>query len=80
MKVCFFGSYTTDPVISVFKKKLELLNIEVVECHEDINISLQHISIPSVIKSFVKLFFKHEKKFCCKRGGFYFLFIFYFNI
>lgn len=61
MKVCFFGSYTTDPVISVFKKKLELLNIEVVECHEDINISLQHISIPSVIKSFVKLFFKHRK-------------------
>ena len=61
MKVCFFGSYTKDPVISVLKLKLELLNIEVIECHEDINISLDHISIPSVIKSFIKLFFKHRK-------------------
>jgi len=61
VKVCFFGSYTDDPTISLFKKKLELQNIEVKECHIDINISLEHKSLTSVIASFWKLLIKHGK-------------------
>lgn len=61
MKVCFFGSYTDDPTISLFKKKLELQNIEVKECHIDINISLEHKSLTSVIASYWKLLIKHGK-------------------
>jgi len=59
--VCFFGTYTKDPTISSFKKKLELQGIKVIECHEDINISLENKSILAVISSYVKLFFKHRK-------------------
>jgi len=60
VKVCFFGSYTQDPTISMFKKKLELQNIEVKECHIDINISLEHKSLSAVISSFWKLLVKHR--------------------
>jgi len=61
VKVCFFGSYTQDPTIALFKKKLEFQNIEVKECHIDINISLEHKSFSSVISSFWKLLVKHSK-------------------
>lgn len=61
MNVCFFGSYTDDPTISLFKRKLELQNIRVRECHIDINISLEHKSILSVISSYWKLLIKHGK-------------------
>jgi len=61
VKVCFFGSYTRDPTIDLFKKKLEFQNIVVKECHIDINISLEHKSLLSVISSFWKLLVKHRK-------------------
>lgn len=61
MKVCFFGSYTKDPTIDLFKKKLELQKIEVKECHVDIDISLEHKNLLSVISSFWKLLIKHGK-------------------
>jgi len=61
VKVCFFGSYTKDPAIDLFKKKLELQKIEVKECHVDIDISLEHKSLSSVISSFWKLLVKHSK-------------------
>ena len=61
MKVCFFGSYTHDPTINLFKKKLELQNIEVKEGHIDIDISLEHKSISSVVSSYWKLLVEHRK-------------------
>jgi len=61
VKVCFFGSYTQDPTVNLFKKKLELQKIEVKECHIDINISLEHKSISSVISSYWKLLVNHRK-------------------
>jgi len=62
MKVCFFGSYvkTSNEIPSgnggtLLKKILESQNVEVVECHEDID------NFPSFIKAYVKLFLKHLK-------------------
>ena len=61
MKVCFFGSYSNDPVNLLLKKKLELQNIKVIECQVDVDLHLGHINIGSVFKSFIKLYFKHRK-------------------
>ena len=61
MKICFFGSYRQDPMVLLLKKKLELLNHDVIECHEDIDISLDNINIFAILKSYVNLFFKHRK-------------------
>ena len=61
VKVCFFGSYPQDPAIALFRQKLEFQNIEVKECHIDINISLEHRSISRVISSYWKLLVKHRK-------------------
>ena len=61
MRVCFFGSYTNDPVISVLRKKIELQGAEVIECHEPVDIRLDNINFFSVIKSFWRLFQKHRK-------------------
>jgi len=37
MKVCLFGSYVKDPMNELLKKKLELQNVKVVECNEEIH-------------------------------------------
>ena len=62
MKVCFFGFYVKDSYDipsgnggTLLKKILENKNVEVVECHEDID------NFPSFIKAYVKLFLKHLK-------------------
>lgn len=61
MKICFFGSYRRDPMVLLLKRKLKFLGNEVIECQEDVDISLDNINIFSIMKSYVKLFFKHRK-------------------
>jgi glycosyltransferase involved in cell wall biosynthesis len=56
MKVCLFGTYIPGLMISILKKRLELKNIEVVECSEDI-----HKNIFSVVSAFLKLAKKNKK-------------------
>ena len=55
MKVCLFGSYAKDPMNELLKKKLELQNVQVVECNEEIN------SIRSFFSANLKLISKHRK-------------------
>ena len=56
MIVCFFGPYVMEQMNSLLKKKLELQNIDVVECKEEIGNRLV-----SLIPAYVKLFFRHRK-------------------
>ncbi len=56
MKICFFGSYTPDPMNSILKKKLELQGIEIIECNEEIK------NLVSFFRAYLKLPFKHRKK------------------
>ena len=56
MKVCLFGPYVMAQMNLVFKKRLELQGIEIVECQEEI-----HNKLISIIPAYVKLFFKHRK-------------------
>jgi len=56
MKICFFGSYTSDPMNSILKKKLELQGIEIIECNEEIK------NLFSFFRAYLKLPFKHRKK------------------
>ena len=55
MKVCLFGSYAKDPMNELLKKKLELQNVQVVECNEEIH------GIGSFFSANVKLISKHRK-------------------
>lgn len=62
MRVCFFGSYVKDSNGipsgnggTLLKKILEVQNVQVIECHEDVD------NFHSFIKAYVKLFFKHRK-------------------
>ena len=55
MKVCLFGSYAKDPMNELLKKKLELQNVQFVECNEEIH------SIGSFISANLKLILKHRK-------------------
>jgi len=55
MKVCLFGSYVKDPMNELLKKKLELQNVQVVECNEEIH------GIGSFFSANLKLISKHRK-------------------
>jgi glycosyltransferase involved in cell wall biosynthesis len=48
-------------VIPLLKKRIELLGHEVIECRETVNLKVCQIDFMSVIKAYVKLFFKHRK-------------------
>jgi len=56
MKVCLFGPYVMAEMNLVFKKRLELQGIKIVECQEEI-----HNKLISIIPAYVKLFLKHRK-------------------
>jgi len=56
MKVCLFGSYSSDEMINLLKKKLELQGIEVIECQETMG-----KSVTSFFSASVKLILKHRK-------------------
>jgi len=56
MKVCFFGPYVMEHMNSLLKKKLELQDIDVVECKEEIG-----NNIVSLIPAYVKLSLRHRK-------------------
>lgn len=56
MKVCFFGTYVPGLMISILKKRLELQNIEVLECSNDIRKNFF-----SITSAYFKLFLKHKK-------------------
>ena len=55
MRVCLFGSYANDPMNDLLKKKLELQNVEVIECNEEIH------GIGSFFYANLKLILKHRK-------------------
>jgi len=55
MKVCFFGSYSPDPMNDILKKKLELQGFEIVECNEEIK------NVGTFFRAYFKLPFKHHK-------------------
>lgn len=55
MRVCFFGSYAKDPMNDLLKKKLELRDIEVVECNEEIH------GVGSFFSANLKLVLEHRK-------------------
>ena len=55
MKVCFFGGYAKRDFNLLLKKILELQDLEIIECHEDVN------GILSFLCAYPKLFFKHRK-------------------
>ena len=55
MKVCLFGSYAKDPMNELLKKKLELQNVEVVECNEEIH------GVGSFFSANLKIILKHRK-------------------
>ena len=61
VKICFFGSYNDDRVIPLLKKRFELLGHDVIECRENVYLKVGHIDVISVMKAFVKLYFKHRK-------------------
>jgi glycosyltransferase involved in cell wall biosynthesis len=48
-------------MVLLLKKKVELIGHEVVECQDDVNISLEKLNIFSIAKTFVNLFLKHRK-------------------
>ena len=54
MKVCLFGTYIPGLMISILKKRLELYDIEVVECSEDVRKNFF-----SIFSAYVKLTRKH---------------------
>ena len=56
MKVCFFGPYVQEHMNSLLKKKLELQDIDIVECKEEIG-----NNIVALIPAYVKLFLRHRK-------------------
>ncbi len=56
MKVCLFGTYLPGLMISILKKRLELQNIQVLECSEDV-----HKNFFSIVAAYVKLAKKHKK-------------------
>ena len=47
-------------MVTLLKRKLELVGLEVVECHEDVDISLDNINFFSIIKASFKLLSKHR--------------------
>ena len=55
MRVCLFGTYIPGLMISVLKKRLELQNIQVLECREDIRKNFF-----SIASAYVKLALKHK--------------------
>jgi len=55
MKVCFFGSYIGKEYNMLIKKNLELQNVEIIECQENVK------GIFSLLIAYPKLFFKHIK-------------------
>jgi len=55
MKVCLFGSYIKEQMNDLLIKKLEIQNIEIVECNEEIH------SIGSFFSAYLKLILKHQK-------------------
>src|SRR3990172_3546994 len=55
MRVCLFGSYAKDSMNDLLKKKLELRDIEVVECNEEIH------GVGSFFSANLKLILKHRK-------------------
>jgi len=61
MKAIFFGTYTNDPTIELFKKKILLQKIDVEECRVKIDFNLKKKNWGSVIFSFFKLMSKHKK-------------------
>ena len=55
MKVCFFGSYVKAAYTPILKKILELQEVEVIECREEIS------GVSSFILGYFRLIFKHQK-------------------
>jgi len=55
MRVCLFGTYIPGLMISILKKRLELQNIQVLECREDIRKNFF-----SIASAYVKLALKHK--------------------